>query len=318
MANLNKLAAQLNIVPETEKPTSIVKQNKRIGKRRTWLEEEATESICLIDPIDISNWEFHDRPETELGDIKSLANEFITVGQQQPCVVRPTPVGSNTKYELIIGERRWRASALANLKLKVIIKDLDDNDAALSQAAENDNRKDLSDYAKGLSYARLIENGIITRKDLIEKLGRNRQYVSALLSFSEIPKSIVDAIGDMSKVSYRTGETIKRLAAKSEAHVEAIIAKARQISTGSLGNKKLPELVEKFIGNDVVAPTINSQKLHTSDGRHIFTWRKDNNSMRSIHFPKDISKLIASESLDTKNISKRFMEVINDELSKLK
>ena len=65
-------------------------------------------------PNKIINWEFSDRPISELGDITSLANEFTKIGQQQPCLVIPHPdkVGH---YELIKGERRWMAAKKANI-----------------------------------------------------------------------------------------------------------------------------------------------------------------------------------------------------------
>jgi len=320
MANLTEMAKIMNVEPKTKKieNKAVISKKETSQKRRTWLEDAGTEAVSLIDPQDIANWEFHDRPENEIGDIRSLANEFISLGQQQPCIVRPTQIGSKNKYELIIGERRWRAAIMAGVKLKAIIKDISDNDAALSQAAENNNRKDLSDYAKSMSYARLIENKIITRKDLIEKLGRNKQYVSSLLSFADIPKEIINEIGDMSNVSYRTGETIKRLSNKGQTYIDAIISKAKQISTGVLGNKKLPDVIEKAIDCNNTKLEKRSNKVSTINGRHLFTWRKDNNDMQSIHFPKDISDLFVGNQIDFNQLSTKIKGVINDELSKIK
>ena len=90
---------------------------------------------------------------------------LVTPWQQQPCIVRELIAGQ--KYELIAGERRWRAAKLLNQDLKVIISTLTDSEAALVQAAENNNRLNLSDYAKGQSYASLIKNGVLKQKDLI-------------------------------------------------------------------------------------------------------------------------------------------------------
>lgn len=321
MANLLEMAKKLDIKPNNK----INKENKKTSKivsnkRRTWLEDETIEQVTLVDPSDICNWEYHDRPKEELGDIKGLAEEFVKIGQQQPCIVRPTRVGvSKYKYELIIGERRWRAATLVNIKLKVIIKDISNSDSALAQAAENDNRKDLSDYAKGMSYSKLIDDKIIDQKDLIEKLGRSRQYISALLSYSNIPKQITDAIHNLSKVSCRTAETIKRLSQKGDEYCQAIMNKSEQIRDGKIGHQKLTDYVEKYINlknyND---NEIKAKKIISLNGRHLFTIRKDNNSLSSIHFPKDISKLLQNNKINNANFNQKIMELLENELSNLK
>ena len=314
MAKLNDLTTQII-------PNSLEKNNasKPISnRRRTWLEDEEDEKVVLINTDDITNWEFHDRPSNELGDIDSLANELTKIGQLVPCIVRCTAPGSKYKYELIAGERRWRAAQTAKLKLKCIIKDITDTDAALIQSAENDNRKDLSDFAKGISYSKLIDSGIIKQQDLVEKLGRNKQYISALLSFSKIPNSVLKSIGDLSKVSFRTAETIKRLCNKGDSHVNAIISLSSQISEGSIGANKLSSKVEHIVSSPSKSNRINNTRVKTKDGRHIFTWRNDNNNIPSIHFPKDIASLIQDNKISIDNITNIISTEINNELSKMK
>ena len=90
--------------------------------------------ILLVSPTNIINWQFHDRPQNELGNIEELAEEFKTIGQQQPCIVRPIK-NQYADYEVIVGERRWLAAKKANVKLKVVVLSLSDNDAALIQIA---------------------------------------------------------------------------------------------------------------------------------------------------------------------------------------
>jgi ParB family transcriptional regulator, chromosome partitioning protein len=165
--------------------------------------------VLEVIPSKIKNWLYNDRPENELGDIESLANEFKEIGQLQPCIVRPYS-GENKEqvYELIVGERRWRAATMAGVPLKVSIREISDTDAAIIQASENYNRKDLSDYARGMSYFKLIEDGIITSKKLSQSLNMSKQQISRLLSFSRIPIEIKEALGDLSKLSARTAEQI--------------------------------------------------------------------------------------------------------------
>jgi ParB family chromosome partitioning protein len=320
MADLKEIAQKYNI-EQNSQPKSKSNNSEAVNrnKKRVWLEDKIVESVTLVDPNDICNWEYHDRPESEIGNIQALADEFLKIGQQQPCIVRPTNIGnSRYKYELIVGERRWRASLLANIELKVIIKDLSDTDSALAQAAENDNRVDLSDFSKGMSYSKLINAGIIKQNDLIEKLGRSKQYVSALLSYSKIPESIFIAIGDFSKVSSRTAETIKRLSAKGDEYINIILKKVDSIREGQMGHSKLTEYVEKQLDNNNLTNKNATKKIVSNNGRHLFTIRKDNNNLSSVHFPKDISLLLQSNKIDNEKFNNYIMEFLNNELQNIK
>jgi len=275
------------------------------------------ETIISINPSSIKNWEFHDRPETELGDLQALANDFIKVGQQQPCLVRPTHAGSHD-YELIIGERRWRAAILAGVKLKVMVNaNLSDLNAALAQAAENDNRVDLSDYAKGMSFAKLIDDKVIKQKDLTEKLGRSKQYISALLSFSKIPSKIIESINDWSKVTSYTSETIARLSKKGDVYIDEIIKLSDKISTGKIGHRNLDAVIKSNI-DSAPKPIHDNKKVMTTSGRHVFTWRTDNNSLPSIHFPKTITDLFAHKKINIEDLSNEFLKSIESKLNSLK
>ncbi|MFT6836025.1 MAG: ParB family chromosome partitioning protein [Francisellaceae bacterium] len=275
--------------------------------------------LISINPNLVVNWEFHDRPEFELGDIQALANDFIKVGQQQPCVVRPVTSNSKHMYELIIGERRWRASKLAGINLKVIVKNgLTDVDAALAQAAENDNRIDLSDYAKGMSYSKLINNRIIKQKDLIERLGKSKQYVSALLSYSKIPNEIISAIGDMSQVKYYSAEKIKQLSSKGELYITALISIGKRISSKSLSANAIEKEIDLIIYNSKKSSSVINNKIITNDGRHLFTWRNDNNNLPSLHFPKQIVSLFTDEKINIKDLTSEFIRVIENKISTIK
>ncbi|RZI47508.1 ParB/RepB/Spo0J family partition protein [Rickettsiales endosymbiont of Peranema trichophorum] len=269
------------------------------------------DTVLLISPYEIKNWEFHDRPANELGDIQNLAKEFKDIGQQQPCIVRPAQSSATgVKYELIVGERRWHAAKLAQVDLRVIVKHLTDTDAAIIQASENLNRKGLSDYARGMSYAKLISNQIITQKELTEKLSISKQQVSRLLSFSKIPKEIHDAIEDFSRVTLRTAEQIKQLSSRGSNYIEAIILLKDKIRDGKIGYEKLKILVEQYI-NTQVLDVATSVKVSDDQGRHLFTWRLDSNLNHSIHFPSDISVLIRSKTIDINTINNSLIEVLN-------
>lgn len=278
-------------------------------KHRAWINpsqlttyhDEKYEKIILVHPSKIINWKFHDRPISEIGDIDALAKDIVSVGQQQPCIVRKHP--ESDQYELIVGERRWRAAAKTNIDLKVIVRSLSDLDAAMAQSSENDNRKDLSEYAKGMSFAKLIENKIITRKDLIESLGRSQQHISALLSYSKMPNEINNAIKDWSKVSPRTAETIVRLSKKSKRHIRAILSLSSLVEKGVVGAKSLEKKVSEILeANFERKPTY--QKIYAKDGCVLFLIKEKDGCPASIKFPKKIKNLFTKGIADKSKIYK--------------
>ncbi len=275
-----------------------------------------SEGIIEVLPSEIENWIYHDRPENELGDIEALANEFKELGQVQPCIVRLSIRNSEEfKYELIVGERRWRAAQLAGISLKVLVRDLSDSEAAIIQASENYNRKDLSDYARGMSYSRLIEEGIITSKQLTQSLNMSKQQISRLLSFNKIPIEIKEAIQDLSKISARTAEQIKQISNKGEEYILAIISCSDKLRTGEFGYEKLEAFVEQII-NHSNKRSKSVDKLYSREGIHLFTLKNIDNSSASIHFNKDILSLLEKKKIDLKNIAYKISQVIEEYINK--
>lgn len=270
-------------------------------------------ALIHIDPNLICNWKFHDRPDQELGDLTSFAEELKAMGQIHPCLIRPIHSTSQFQYEVIIGERRWRAAKIAGIKLKAIVTNCNDHDAALLQAMENSNRKDLSWYAKGMSYSSLVNQDIISQKDLQISLKLSQSSIRNLLSYSKINEKIKFAIGDMTNIAPATAYEICRLQEKGENYIDAIISIAEKLSSGKIGHTKMNELVDK---------TINSHKsnsaipISTESGHHLFTWRQDSNGNTMITFPKDIRKILSIgrtrlENVIVKELQEQLNEIVN-------
>lgn len=273
------------------------------------------ENIYLVEPRYIKNWELNDRPESELGDIESLASEFLEIGQQNPCIVRPIENSEIYQYELIAGERRWRAAIKANIKLKIIVKILSDIEAALIQTAENSHRKDLSDYAKGLNYSKLINNGLITQTELIKKLNLNKVYVSRLLSFRDIPCEIVMTIGDMTKISARTASTIATLSKKGSTYIEAIKHYAPLLKDGKIGYEKLTKLVESYITKKENIENKNF-KFYFEDEKYIFQWKINNNKL-TINFPKQLTNMLNKKQIKIEELTDEIKKYLQSKISNI-
>ena len=287
--------------------------NKNSSRKNSDTHNEFT--IIEIDTDKITRWEHKDRPKKELGNIGDLAKTFKDIGQQQPCIARPSP-SKDGQYEIIVGERRWKAAQSLGYKLKVIIQDLNDKEASLIQAVENEKRKDLSDYAKGMSYHNKITAGILKQSDLINILGISKQQISRLLSFSKIHPKVKEAISDFSNISARTAEEIKRLSNKDDRHINALISLSEKIKLGGIGAAKINSEVNKIIRQDKKTKDLNT-KILSKNGRHLFSWRKDNNENTSIHFPKDISELIKHKKININDLSKELGDTIEKYLQKI-
>lgn len=308
LQNTQNISTVENLVKEKQELKKKLVQEKQENKLEHALisSEKETSSIknlsnnfvLKVDPRRICNWELHDRSSYELGDLDALANDLKTNGQQQPCLVRPAPPSkqSSFDYELIAGERRWRAAIQSNLTLDVIVRIMDDQEAAFCQISENAYRKDICEYSKGMNYARLIEKGIITAKDLELKLGLSQTQISRLLSFSKISQNIWDVIGDATKISARTASEMRTLQNKGQQYEDALIHLAPKIRTGKLGEKGLKQEVEAYL-NGIQLNINSAEEIKNVAGRHLFTWRKDTNNNISISFPKDIRILIDKERL---------------------
>lgn len=229
-----------------------------------------------------------DRKNTDLSSIENLAENMEKVGQVQPCTVRLSDSQKNKKYELIFGERRYWAAISKGLKLKVVIKDIPNDSAALMLLSENANREDTTDFAYGEQLNTLLQSEMLTQQDLVEKLALSKQKISRFLSFRKIPEELFNEIRDWSQVSAGTAEKIKQLCSKGLIYQEAILYYAEQIRSGSISHNKLLDLVESKVNNEKMSLK-ETKKYYTKDGRIAFTVRPDNNGKESFHFPKGVS-----------------------------
>ena len=265
--------------------------------------------IYSIDTKLIKNWQYHDRPSSELGDINALAHNLKHTGQQTPCIIRKidNPI---YKYELIAGERRWQAAQNIGILLKCIIREISDYEAALIQISENLNRKSLSDYARGISYSRLINKRILKRSDLMRKLKISKQQMSRLLSFDKIPIQVIKAIGNMSRVSSKTAEQIKQLSNKGQSYIQAINQQAPLLASGKLSGTKLTYLVKQLINKKTVHKT---QYVHTCAYNKLlfYYWYQDGFSI-SINFSKKISELLKSNSIYRESINQKIKQILKN------
>jgi ParB family chromosome partitioning protein len=126
--------------------------------------------------------------------LKELAASLKATGMIQPIIVRPA--GAD-RYELIAGERRWRAARLAELEtVPAILRDVDSATQAQMALIENIQREDLNPMDRALAYQALIKHLGLTQAELAGRLGEDRSTITHYLRLLEMPESVQQLIGD--------------------------------------------------------------------------------------------------------------------------
>jgi len=140
----------------------------------------------LMDQIEANPYQ----PRTKFDEesLKELASSIMRIGIVQPVTVRK--IGEN-KYQLISGERRYRASLIANLtNIPAYVRESDDKEMLEMALVENIQREDLDAIEIALSYKRLIEECSITQEELSDRVGKKRTTITNYLRLLKLPPEI--------------------------------------------------------------------------------------------------------------------------------
>ena len=195
-------------------------------------------------------------PATQKGQVRSLPIEWINPGPWQPRqqfdkdtltelatsiqqrgLIQPILVRENpqkpSRYELIAGERRWRAAQLAKLyEIPAIISDLSDTEAAELSLIENIQRQDLSVIEEADGYQRLIDSHNYTQEALSAIMGKSRAHIADLLRLRQLP------------------DTVKALLAAGK----LTMGQARPL----IGNPDAAELAERVVAGNLSARAVET------------------------------------------------------------
>ena len=145
-------------------------------------EDARSEEITGLTYIEIdllTKGKFQPRRDMNSVQLDELAASIKQQGIMQPIVVRPTGGG---KYEIIAGERRWRAAKIAELtKVPVIVRHVEDADAVVLALIENIQREDLNPVEEAIALQRLMEDFDLTQQEVADTVGKSRSAVANLL-----------------------------------------------------------------------------------------------------------------------------------------
>jgi ParB family transcriptional regulator, chromosome partitioning protein len=137
---------------------------------------------------------YQPRSQMEPEALAELADSIKAQGVMQPILVRPLPAGG---YEIIAGERRWRAARMAGLAtVPALIKDIPDSEALAAALIENIQREDLSPLEEAAGIQRLVQEFGLTHQTIAETLGRSRASVTNLLRLLELAPPVRELLGE--------------------------------------------------------------------------------------------------------------------------
>jgi len=145
-------------------------------------------------PVDLlQRGRYQPRVDMREETLQDLADSIRSQGLVQPIVVRPLdPAGGELRYEIVAGERRWRAAQLAGLHaITAIVREIPDQAAVAMSLIENIQREDLNPMEEARALWRLVEDFDMTHATAAEAVGRSRVIVSNLLRLLELPDQVI-------------------------------------------------------------------------------------------------------------------------------
>lgn len=168
------------------------------SKSKKELKPANNANLKIVETIEISKIKagvYQPRQSFEQVELEELAESIKANGIIQPIILRK--IGSQDKYEIIAGERRFRASQIAGLnEISAIVKKINNHEALELALIENIQREDLSPVDEAEGYRRLINEFSYSQEQISKKVGKSRSHIANLLRLLSLPKSVHQLINN--------------------------------------------------------------------------------------------------------------------------
>ena len=193
------------------------------------------EEFKIVQIKDIQKNPYQPRKEFSEEKIQELAQSIKENGLIQPIIVRKSPV---LGYEILAGERRYRASIAAGLsEVPVIVKHLSDQDMMLHSIIENLQRENLNPIEEAKAYQSLIDKGF-THTEIAEKMGKSRPYITNLVRLLGLPKHILTEV-ESGKLSQAHARLLIQLSSDKQ---DTLL---HRIQTENLSVRQVEQILQK-------------------------------------------------------------------------
>ncbi|MFB1051716.1 ParB/RepB/Spo0J family partition protein [Paraliobacillus sp. JSM ZJ581] len=225
------------------------------------LESDDDETIQQVSVQSCRPNPYQPRKTFQAEAIEELKDSIIEYGILQPLIVRQSIKG----YEIVAGERRYRAAKEAGLeKVPVIIKEMTDQKMMELALLENLQREDLTPIEEAQAYANLMQEFNMTQGELAQRLGKSRPHIANLIRLLSLPTSITALINN-GELSMGHGRTL--LGLKDKNKLQPIVNK---IKKENLNVRQLEQLITQL--NDKVP----QQKKKTKEKKDVFLTEREN------------------------------------------
>lgn len=221
-------------------------------KIREVIEEERSK-LMEISTSDIVANKGQPRKNFNEEDLKDLAASIEKYGIIQPLLLKK----KEDKYEIIAGERRFRAAKLACLeKVPAIVKDITDHESSRIAIIENIQRKDLNPVEEAMSYRHLLDSQDLTQKELAEEIGKSRQYIGNTIRLLNLDPRVLKLLEE-EEISVSHGKKLLSIKDGDKQYKEAmrIIKDSLPVNNNKKSVKK-PRVQEK---EDIFLEDMRSQ-----------------------------------------------------------
>ena len=220
-------------------------------KIREVIEEESSK-LMEVDISDIIPNEAQPRKNFDKDELYDLSQSIKKYGIIQPLLLKK----KEDKYEIIAGERRYRAAKDAGLsKVPAIVKDVSDEISSRIAIIENIQRKDLNPVEEAMSYKHLLDSQDLTQKELADEIGKSRQYIGNTIRLLKLDPRVLKLLEE-EKISTSHGKNLLSIKEGDKQYREAIKIIKNSIPVND--NKKAPKREKKEV-EDIFMEDIRSE-----------------------------------------------------------
>ncbi len=206
------------------------------------IEEKESNGITMLKISDVEPNRAQARKQFDETALLELADSIGRHGILQPIAVRKK---GNGFYEIIAGERRWRASKIAGLReIPVIIKEVDDRVASELSLIENLQRENLNPAEEARGYRDLMEKFGLTQEEAAEKVGKSRASVANILRILKLPESVLSMVEDGS-LTYGHARTLVPLVTAYDE--ESIEKAAKTVCNSGMSVRQTEQYVRSML-----------------------------------------------------------------------
>lgn len=198
--------------------------------------------ITMLKVMDIEPNPKQARRRFDREQLEELAASIARHGILQPIVVHSKPNGF---YEIIAGERRWRACKMAGItEVPVIVKEVSEGDAAELSLIENLQRENLNPVEEANGYKALTENYGLTQEEAANRVGKSRTAVANIMRILKLPQSVLSLVED-GTLSYGHARTLLPLCERMSE--KEVLEKAQYVAREELSVRETEKLVKSLL-----------------------------------------------------------------------